>query len=147
MKYNAIKRTKNAGFTLIEIMVVVVILGILAGMVVPKFMDKPDQAKIVRAQSDIRSIESALNMYKLDNHKYPATDQGLLALVEKPSGGNEPKSWKQGGYLSRLPKDPWGNEYLYLSPGQHGQMDIYSLGADGQTGGEGTDTDIGNWTD
>lgn len=146
MSNKTIIRKSEAGFTLIEIMVVVVILGILAGVVVPKIMDRPDQAKIVRAKNDIRSIESALNMYRLDNHKYPDTEQGLEALVEKPSGGNKAKNWKQGGYLDRLPKDPWGNEYRYLNPGQHGSVDIYSLGADGSEGGEGTNADIGNWT-
>lgn len=145
MKHSPLNRRKQAGFTLIEIMVVVVILGILAGVVVPKIMDRPDQAKIVRAKADIQGIESALNMYKLDNHKYPATDQGLEALIEKPSGSNAPKNWKQGGYLGRLPKDPWGNEYRYLNPGQHGAIDVYSLGADGQSGGEGPDADVGNW--
>jgi general secretion pathway protein G len=134
-----------SGFTLIEIMVVVVILGILAGFVVPKIMDRPDQAKMVRAKADVRAIESALNMYKLDNHRYPASDQGLSALVEKPGGSDAAKNWKQGGYLDNVPKDPWGNEYRYLNPGQHGTIDVYSLGADGQEGGEGVDGDVGNW--
>jgi general secretion pathway protein G len=134
-----------SGFTLIEIMVVVVILGILAGFVVPKIMDRPDQAKMVRAKADVRAIESALNMYKLDNHRYPASDQGLSALVEKPGGSDADKNWKQGGYLDNVPKDPWGNEYRYLNPGQHGTIDVYSLGADGQEGGEGVDGDVGNW--
>lgn len=145
MKTKALRKTNMSGFTLIEIMVVVVILGILAGFVVPKIMDRPDQAKIVRAKSDVRAIESALNMYKLDNHRYPASDQGLSALVEKPGGSDAAKNWKQGGYLDKIPKDPWGNEYRYLNPGQHGTIDIYSLGADGQDGGEGVDADIGNW--
>lgn len=135
----------SSGFTLIEIMVVVVILGILAGFVVPKIMDRPDQAKIVRAQADVRAIESALNMYKLDNHRYPASDQGLSALTQRPSGGDAPSNWKQGGYLDKVPKDPWGNEYRYLNPGQHSSIDVYSLGADGQEGGDGVDADIGNW--
>lgn len=145
MKDRKLRAGKMAGFTLIEIMVVVVILGILAGVVVPKIMDRPDQAKIVRAKSDIRSIESALNMYKLDNHGYPDSQQGLQALVNKPSGGNEARNWKQGGYLDRLPKDPWGNDYRYLNPGDHGAVDVYSLGADGQQGGSGMNADIGNW--
>jgi general secretion pathway protein G len=145
MKTKALRKTNMSGFTLIEIMVVVVILGILAGFVVPKIMDRPDQAKIVRAKSDVRAIESALNMYKLDNHRYPASDQGLSALVEKPGGSDAAKNWKQGGYLDKVPKDPWGNEYRYLNPGQHGAIDIYSLGADGQDGGEGIDADVGNW--
>ncbi|GIX22735.1 MAG: type II secretion system protein G [Gammaproteobacteria bacterium] len=132
------------GFTLIEIMVVVIILGILAGLVIPKIMDRPDQAKVVRAKNDIRAIEAALNMYRLDNHKYPSTEEGLQALVEPPRGDGA-RNWKQGGYLDRLPKDPWGNEYRYENPGRHGPIDIYSLGADGQEGGEGVDADIGNW--
>lgn len=131
------------GFTLIEIMVVIVILGILAAIVVPKFMDAPDKARTVKAKQDIRSIESALNFYKLDNFAYPTTDQGLQALVTKPSGSPEPKNWKQ--YLPRLPKDPWGEPYQYLSPGVKGEVDIYSLGADKQPGGEGPNADVGNW--
>jgi general secretion pathway protein G len=106
-------------------------------------MDRPDKARIVKAQSDIRSLESALNLYRLDNHDYPTTDQGLESLVQKPA---DAPSWKEGGYIDRLPKDPWGRPYQYLSPGQHGSIDIFSLGADGQTGGEGKDADIGNWT-
>jgi general secretion pathway protein G len=133
------------GFTLIEIMVVVIILGILAAIVVPKVMDRPDTARITKAKQDIRSLESALNLYKLDNFNYPNTDQGLEALVQKPAGTPEPKNWKEGGYVDRLPKDPWGNPYQYLSPGQHGAVDIYSLGADAQNGGEGVNADIGNW--
>lgn len=134
------------GFTLIEIMVVVIILGILAAIVVPKVMDRPDTARIAKAKQDIRSIESALNLYKLDNFNYPSTDQGIEALVQKPSGTPEPKNWKEGGYVDRLPKDPWGNPYQYLYPGTHGSgVDIYSLGADAQPGGDGTNADIGNW--
>ena len=134
------------GFTLIEIMVVVVILGILAAIVVPKVMDNPDKARIAKAKQDIRSLESAMNMYKLDNFNYPSTDQGIEALVQKPAGAPEPKNWKEGGYVDRLPKDPWGNPYQFLSPGTHGSgVDIYSLGADGQNGGDGSNADIGNW--
>lgn len=135
----------QAGFTLIEVMVVVVILGILAAIVVPRVMDRPDQARVVKAKQDVRALESALNTYRLDNFHYPSTDQGLQALVEKPSGDPPAKNWKSGGYVSRLPKDPWGNAYLYLNPGRHGSIDIYSLGADGQPGGTGMDADIGNW--
>ena len=131
------------GFTLIEVMVVVIILGILAAIVVPRVMDRPDTARIVKAQQDIRSIESALNLYKLDNYSYPTTDQGLQALVTKPSGSPEPKNWKK--YIDRLPKDPWGEPYQYLSPGVKGDVDIYSLGADKQPGGEGPNADVGNW--
>ncbi len=133
--------TPQSGFTLIEIMVVVIILGVLAALVVPKMMDRPEAARITKARSDIRALESALNLYKLDNYQYPSTDQGLQALVEKPSGSPEPRNWKQGGYVARLPKDPWQNPYQYLSPGVRGAIDIFSLGPDGQS----SDDDIGNW--
>lgn len=136
---------KQSGFTLIEIMVVVVILGILAAVVVPKVMSRPDEARITKARSDIRALESALNLYKLDNFSYPSTDQGLEALVEKPSGSPEASNWKKGGYIGRLPVDPWGSPYQYLSPGSRGEVDIFSLGADRRPGGEGADADIGNW--
>ena len=137
-------RARQQAFTLIEVMVVVVILSILAAFVVPKVMDRPDQARIAKAKQDIKAIESALNLYRLDNYRYPSTDQGLQALVTKPA---QASNWKQGGYLDRLPKDPWNREYLYLSPGTKGEVDIISLGADGQSGGEGVDADIGNWID
>ncbi|MES9846609.1 MAG: type II secretion system major pseudopilin GspG [Candidatus Sedimenticola sp. PURPLELP] len=135
---------KNTGFTLIEIMVVVVILGILAAVVVPKIMDRPEKARITKAQHDIRALMNALDLYKLDNFIYPSTDQGLDALVSKPSGSDLP-NWKQGGYLDKMPKDPWGRNYQFLSPGVQADIDIYSLGADGQPGGEGANGDIGNW--
>ena len=135
---------RSAGFTLIEVMVVVIILGILAAIVVPKVMDRPDAARITKARQDIRAIESSLNLYRLDNFVYPNTDEGLQALVDRPSNA---KNWKQGGYLDRLPKDPWGNEYQYLQPGTHGAVDIFSLGADGQPGGEDVNADIGNWVE
>ncbi len=131
------------GFTLIEVMVVVVILSILAAIIVPRIMDRPDKARIVKAQADIQALESALNLYRLDNHNYPSTDEGLEALVQKPASA---PSWKEGGYIDRMPKDPWGQPYQYLSPGTHGSVDIFSLGADGQPGGEGKNADIGNWT-
>jgi general secretion pathway protein G len=131
---------KISGFTLIEVMVVVVILGILAAVLVPKVMDRPEQARITKAKQDIRSLEAALNLYKLDNYIYPSTDQGIEALVEKPSSP-EPPNWKQGGYLDRMPKDPWQQPYFYLSPGEHGEVYIFSLGPDQQPG----DDDIGNW--
>ncbi|MCK4839444.1 MAG: type II secretion system major pseudopilin GspG [Desulfobulbaceae bacterium] len=137
----------QSGFTLIEIMVVVVILSILAAIVVPKIMDRPDQARLVKVAQDIRVIESALKLYKLDNYFYPSTDQGLEALVSRPGDDPEPKNWKEGGYLDRLPRDPWQGEYLYLNPGVHGPIDIFSMGADGQPGGEGINGDIGNWLD
>ncbi|MCG5529282.1 type II secretion system major pseudopilin GspG [Halorhodospira halochloris] len=136
-------RRSHSGFTLIEIMVVVVILGILAGIVVPRIMDRPDSARVEAAKQDIRSIESALNLYRLDNNHYPSTDQGLEALVEEPTGSPEPRNWQ--GYLDRVPTDPWGNEYQYMNPGEHGDIDIYSLGADGEPGGEGVNAEIGNW--
>ena len=134
-----------AGFTLIEVMVVVIILGILAALVVPKIMDRPDAARVTRAKHDLRAIQSALDLYRLDNYVYPSTDQGLEALVTKPTGAPEARNWKSGGYLDRAPVDPWGKPYQYLSPGTHGALDIYSLGADSQAGGEGVDADIGNW--
>jgi general secretion pathway protein G len=133
----------QTGFTLIEVMVVVIILGILAAIVVPRVMDRPDVARVTKAKQDIRALESALNLYKLDNFVYPTTDQGLQALVAKPNGSPEPRNWKP--YMDRLPKDPWGHDYQYLSPGVKGDIDVYSLGADGQPGGENLNADIGNW--
>lgn len=140
-----LKRYKQRGFTLIEIMVVVVILGILAALVVPQVMNRPDQAKVTVAKGDIKAIGAALDMYKLDNYSYPSTQQGLDALVEKPGGNPQPKNWNRDGYLKRVPKDPWGNEYQYLSPGTEGQYDLYSYGADGKQGGSDLNADIGNW--
>jgi general secretion pathway protein G len=136
---------KQRGFTLIEIMVVVVILGILAALVVPQVMNRPDQAKVTVAKGDIKAIGAALDMYKLDNYSYPSTQQGLDALVEKPGGNPQPKNWNRDGYLKRVPKDPWGNEYQYLSPGTQGQFDLYSYGADGKQGGSDLNADIGSW--
>lgn len=135
----------HAGFTLIEVMVVVVVLSILAAIVVPRVMDRPDEARIVKAQQDIRALESALNLYRLDNYTYPTTEQGIDALVAQPTSPPEPRNWKAGGYIDRMPSDPWGNPYQYLSPGQSGDFDLYSLGADGQVDGEGVSADIGNW--
>ncbi|MCP4696549.1 MAG: type II secretion system major pseudopilin GspG [Gammaproteobacteria bacterium] len=134
-----------SGFTLIEVMVVVVILGILAAVVVPRIMGRPDEARITKAKQDIRALESALKLYKLDNYVYPTTDQGLEALTAKPATAPEPRQWKAGGYLDRLPKDPWGRPYYYLSPGIHSEIDIFSYGVDGQPEGEGINADIGNW--
>jgi general secretion pathway protein G len=142
-RYQAKRMT--SGFTLIEVMVVVVILGILAAIVVPRIMDRPDEARIIKAKQDIRVLQSALDLYKLDNYRYPTTEQGLEALVQKPTGDPQPPRWKSGGYIDRLPKDPWGQNYQYLSPGQKSATDIYSLGADAQQGGDGADADIGNW--
>ena len=136
---------KQGGFTLIEIMVVVVILGILAALVVPQVMNRPDQAKVTVAKGDIKAIGAALDMYKLDNYSYPSTQLGLDALVEKPGGNPQPKNWNRDGYLKRVPKDPWGNEYQYLSPGTQGPYDLYSYGADGKQGGSDLNADIGNW--
>lgn len=133
------------GFTLLEVMVVIVILGVLASLVVPNLLgnkEKADQQKVV---SDIVALESSLDMYKLDNSIYPSTEQGLQALLSKPVGSPDARNYREGGYIKRLPKDPWGNEYKYLSPGEKGKIDIYSLGSDGQENGEGAATDIGNW--
>ena len=135
---------KQTGFTLIEVMVVVVILGILAALVVPKIMGRPDEARIVAARQDIATLMQALKLYKLDNIAYPTTEQGLQALTAKPASAPVPPNWKSGGYIDRLPKDPWGHEFQYLNPGLHGEVDIFSLGADGAPGGEGNDADIGS---
>ncbi|MDW5415729.1 MULTISPECIES: type II secretion system major pseudopilin GspG [unclassified Iodobacter] len=135
----------QSGFTLIEILVVITILAILGALVVPKIMNRPNEARVVAAKQDIRSIVQALKLYKLDNGRYPSTEQGLKALVEKPSAAPLPNNWKTGGYLEKLPKDPWGGDYLFLSPGIKGEIDVMSYGADGQQGGEGTDADIGSW--
>lgn len=138
--------SRHSGFTLIEVMVVVVILGILAAVVVPRIMSRPDEARVTRAQQDIRVLAAALNLYKLDNFSYPSTEQGLEALVERPGGLPAGARWKQGGYVESLPADPWGNPYRYLRPGARGEFDVYSLGADGVPGGQGVDADIGNWS-
>ena len=136
---------RAAGFTLIEIMVVIVILGILAALIVPKVISRPDEARIIAAKQDVATLAQALRLYKLDNLAYPSTDQGLQALVARPASAPVPANWKAGGYLERLPKDPWGRDYRYLNPGRRGEIDIFSLGADGEPGGEGNDADIGNW--
>ncbi len=140
-----LKNRLSPAFTLIEIMVVVVIMAILAAIVVPKIMSRPDQAKIVKAHQDILSIENALELYKLDNGFYPSTAQGIQALVSKPTGDPEPTNYQQGGYLKLLPLDPWNHPYHYLSPGQHGDVDIFTYGANNQPGGKGINTEIGNW--
>ncbi|RIX46725.1 MAG: type II secretion system protein GspG [Rhodocyclales bacterium GT-UBC] len=134
-----------AGFTLIEIMVVIVILGVLAALVVPKVMSRPDEARGVAARQDIASLMQALKLYRLDNRRYPTTEQGLAALVAKPTLAPLPEGWKSGGYVERLPLDPWGKPYQYLNPGLRGEIDVFSFGADGMAGGEGNDADIGNW--
>ena len=138
----------SRGFTLIEIMVVVVIIGLLAAVIVPQVVNKVDEARVTRAKADIASIESALTIFRLDNSKYPTTEQGLAALTTQPTDPSI-RNWRPGGYLTKkVGKDPWGNEYQYVYPGTHGgEYDLFSLGADNQPGGEGTSTDIGNWDD
>ena len=136
---------RQSAFTLIEILVVVAILGILAAIIVPRVMDRPDEAKRVAAKADVAAIVQALKLYRLDNGFYPATDQGLAALVQRPASAPVPNNWKQGGYLERLPRDPWGSDYQYLFPGVKGEIDVFSLGADRARGGEGSGADIGNW--
>ena len=136
---------RQRGFTLIEIMVVIAILGILAALIVPKIMSRPDEARRVAAKADIGSIMQSLNLYRLDNGRYPTQEQGLRALVEKPTAEPVPNNWKGGGYMDRVPVDPWGKEYQYLNPGVHGEVDVFSYGADSRPGGEGNDADIGSW--
>jgi general secretion pathway protein G len=135
------------GFTLIELMVVIVILGILAGLIIPRIMGRPEEARRMKARVQIESIETALKLYKLDNGSYPTTEQGLQALVEAPTVGQLPKAWREGGYLEkgRVPKDPWDNEFIYLSPGVNSDFDLISYGADGEPGGEDINKDINNW--
>ncbi len=136
---------RQRGFTLIEVMVVVVILGILAALVVPRIISRPDEARIIAAKQDIASLLQALKLYRLDNQRYPSTEQGLQALASRPTTAPIPSNWKSGGYIERLPKDPWGNPYQFLNPGVRGEIDVFSLGADGAPGGEGNDADIGSW--
>lgn len=140
------KQQKISGFTLLEVMVVMVIIGILAALIVPNVMGRLDDAKIVAAKSDIAGLAQALKLYRLDNGRYPSSEQGLQALVVKPSTEPLPQNWKTNGYLDKLPKDPWGHDYKYLQPGVHGEIDVFSQGADGAPGGEALDADIGNWT-
>ena len=140
-------RFGNDGFTLIELMVVIVILGILAGLIIPRIMGRPGEARQMKARVQMESIETALRLYKLDNGNYPSTEQGLQALVESPAVGELPRAWREGGYLEKgkMPKDPWENEYIYLCPGLHGDFDLVSYGADGQPGGEDKNVDINSW--
>jgi general secretion pathway protein G len=138
-------RLDSRGFTLVEVMVVVAILGILAALIVPKIIGRSDDARIVAARQDVATLVAALKLYRLDNQRYPTTDQGLKALTEKPTIEPVPNNWKTGGYLDKLPRDPWGNPYQYLQPGVHGELDVFSFGADGQPGGTGNDADIGSW--
>ena len=141
------RKSCSLGFTLIEIMVVVVIMGVLAALLVPRLMGRTDDARIIAAKQDIATLMQALKLYRLDNQRYPTNEQGLQALINKPSGGPMPPNWKAGGYLDRLNKDPWGNPYEYRSPGSHGEVDLYSYGADGKPGGTGNDADIGSWSE
>jgi general secretion pathway protein G len=136
---------RAGGFTLIEVMVVIVILGILAALVVPRVLDRPDEARVVAARQDIAALMQGLKLYRLDNQRYPTTDQGLQALVARPTLEPVPQNWKPNGYLERLPKDPWGNPYQFANPGLRGEIDVYSFGADGKPGGTGVDADIGSW--
>ena len=143
---SAHRASAAGGFTLIEVMVVVVILGILAAIVVPRIMSRPDEARAIKAQQDIRAIAAALDLYKLDNFAYPTTEHGIESLRDRPPGLPEGARGREGGYLAALPRDPWGRPYLYLQPGEHGPFDVYSLGADGAPGGDGINADIGNWS-
>jgi general secretion pathway protein G len=144
----ALKEDHKEGFTLIELLVVLVILGILAGLIVPRIVESPEEARKVKAQLQIENLESALKIFKIDNGFYPSTEQGLLALVEKPEAGRIPKNWREGGYLEKgtVPKDPWGNDFKYMSPGVHNRdFDLWSMGSDDEDGGEGKDADVTNW--
>ena len=140
-------KSNDSGFTLIELMVVIVILGILAGLIIPRIMGRPEEARQLKAKMQIESLETALKLYKLDNGMYPDTEQGLQALIEQPETGALPKNWRKDGYLEkgRVPKDPWENDFVYLSPGAHGDYDIISYGSDGVPDGEDKNRDINNW--
>ena len=137
--------SRAAGFTLIEIMVVIVILGVLAALIVPRVIERPDEARAIAAKADIATIMQALKLYRLDNQRYPSAEQGLTALTAKPEAAPIPPNWKNGGYLERLPKDPWGRPYVYVNPGVRNDIEVFSFGADGQQGGTGIDADIGSW--
>jgi len=136
---------REKGFTLLELMVVVLIIGLLAALVVPKVIGRHEDAMIVKARHDVRALSNALSMYKLDNFSYPSTQQGLEALVKQPAGEPAASNWRKGGYIESLPSDPWGRPYQYLNPGEKAEFDVWTLGADGAPGGEGTSADIGNW--
>ena len=139
------KRDSESGFTLIEVMVVIAIIGIMATLIVPRIMSKPDEARVIAAKQDISTIVQALKLYRLDTGRYPTTEQGLQALMSRPTSEPIPQNWKTDGYLDRLPKDPWGYSYQYLNPGQHAEIDVFSYGADNKAGGTGFDSDIGSW--
>jgi general secretion pathway protein G len=145
LSHRLTKQRRQGGFTLVEIMVVVVIIGILGMLVVPKLLGRTGEARVTAARTDIATLMQALKLYKLDNQRYPTTEQGLQSLVQKPTSGPAANGWKEGGYVEKLPKDPWGNNYQYLQPGLHGEIDVFSLGADGQPGGAGEDADVGSW--
>ncbi len=136
---------RQGGFSLVEILVVLVIMGLLISVVAPTVLNRADDARVQKVHADFKAIETALKIYRLDNYVYPTTEQGLQALVERSTLDPEPRNFKEGGYLSELPLDPWGRPYLYLSPGERGEVDLYSLGADGLSGGDGQNADIGNW--
>jgi general secretion pathway protein G len=142
MQFNA-RGLRQAGFTLIELMVVLVIIGVLAALIVPNVLDRADDARVTAARTDVGNLMQALKLYKLDNQRYPTGEQGLEALVNKPTAGPIPNNWKN--YLQKLPNDPWGRPYQYANPGVKSEIDVFSLGADGQAGGEGKDADIGSW--
>ena len=139
------KTRNNAGFSLVEILVVLVIMGLLISVVAPTVLNRADEARVSKVLADFKNIETALKIYRLDNYVYPNTEQGLEALVEPSTLDPEPRNFKEGGYLEDVPLDPWGRPYLYMSPGEHGEVDLYSLGADGLAGGEDQSLDIGNW--
>ena len=139
------RRRREDGFTLVELMVVIVIIGLLATIVVLNVLPAGDRARVEKARADIETIDQALEVYKLQNFNYPSTTDGLQALLSPPASLTDPSRYQKGGYIKKLPKDPWGRDYLYAFPGQHGAYDIYTLGADGKQGGEGADADIGNW--
>lgn len=146
MQIPSARPAREAGFSLLELMVVVVILSILALVIMPRIIDRPDQARVARVRADLKVLESAVQIYRLDNFRYPTTEQGLAALVSPPQTEPLAPNWAPNGYVDRMPKDPWGNDYQYLQPGVHGPVDIFSYGADGRAGGTGTDADIGTWT-
>ena len=145
MNRNGLPRAQQRGFSLVEILVVLVIMGLLISIVAPKVLNQADDARIKKAEADFKAIETALKIYRLDNFVYPTTEQGLEALVSASPLDPQPRNFKEGGYLSEVPLDPWGRPYLYLSPGDNGEVDIYSFGADGLPGGEGQNADVGNW--
>jgi general secretion pathway protein G len=145
MKIHGRRAARQTGFSLVEILVVLVIMGLLISIVAPTVLNRADEARIQKVQADFKAIETALKIYRLDNFLYPSTEQGLEALVEASELDPQPRNFKEGGYLAEVPLDPWGRPYLYLSPGENGEIDIYTLGADGLAGGEGQNADIGNW--